>query len=182
MDLAGRDVRQEFGRSGRVFIEIVPPWLNRTASVTILAKGGPAANVPFRPTIGRLTNSRAGAHAAHSLIRFAPSSRRADAPSDPMTDSTISAGSIAFLGFGEAAHAFLDGWRTDADFKARISAYDIKTDSPDPRCGRRSEPTMWRRTSSARRPRPRRSPAPRRCSRSSPPIRRMRRRSPPCRA
>ena len=47
----------------------------------------------------------------------------------PMPDSTIS--SIAFLGFAEAARAFLDGWRTDPDFKARISAYDIKTDSPD---------------------------------------------------
>jgi 3-hydroxyisobutyrate dehydrogenase-like beta-hydroxyacid dehydrogenase len=51
--------------------------------------------------------------------------------SDPMPDSTISSGSIAFLGFGEAAHAFLDGWRTNSDFKARICAYDIKTDSPD---------------------------------------------------
>jgi len=46
-----------------------------------------------------------------------------------MPDSTIS--SIAFLGFGEAARAFLNGWRADPDFKARISAYDIKTDSPD---------------------------------------------------
>src|SRR6516162_7226089 len=46
-----------------------------------------------------------------------------------MLDSTIS--SIAFLGFGEAARAFLDGWRTDPDLKARICAYDIKTDSPD---------------------------------------------------
>jgi 3-hydroxyisobutyrate dehydrogenase-like beta-hydroxyacid dehydrogenase len=41
--------------------------------------------------------------------------------------------SIAFLGFGEAARAFLDGWRTGPDFRARISAYDIKTDSPDER-------------------------------------------------
>ena len=49
-----------------------------------------------------------------------------------MPDSTISSGSIAFLGFGEAAHAFLDGWRTEPDFKARVCAYDIKTDSPDP--------------------------------------------------
>jgi 3-hydroxyisobutyrate dehydrogenase-like beta-hydroxyacid dehydrogenase len=50
---------------------------------------------------------------------------------DPMPDSTIASGSIAFLGFGEAARAFLDGWRTSPDFKARICAYDIKTDSPD---------------------------------------------------
>ena len=27
-----------------------------------------------------------------------------------MTESTIRAGSIAFVGFGEAAHAFLDGY------------------------------------------------------------------------
>jgi 3-hydroxyisobutyrate dehydrogenase-like beta-hydroxyacid dehydrogenase len=44
---------------------------------------------------------------------------------------TITSGSIAFLGFGEAARAFLDGWRTNPGFKARISAYDIKTDSGD---------------------------------------------------
>ena len=50
-----------------------------------------------------------------------------------MAESTIDSGSIAFLGFGEAARAFLDGWRTNPGFKARISAYDIKTDSPDPR-------------------------------------------------
>jgi 3-hydroxyisobutyrate dehydrogenase-like beta-hydroxyacid dehydrogenase len=49
-----------------------------------------------------------------------------------MTQSTINSGSIAFLGFGEAARAFLGGWRTNPGFKARISAYDIKTDSPDP--------------------------------------------------
>ena len=49
-----------------------------------------------------------------------------------MTESTIRAGSIAFVGFGEAAHAFLDGWRTSPGFKAHISAYDIKTDSLDP--------------------------------------------------
>jgi 3-hydroxyisobutyrate dehydrogenase-like beta-hydroxyacid dehydrogenase len=49
-----------------------------------------------------------------------------------MLVSTLSSGSIAFLGFGEAAHAFLAGWRTEANFKARICAYDIKVDSPDP--------------------------------------------------
>jgi len=48
----------------------------------------------------------------------------------PMPDSTIS--SIAFLGFGEAARAFLDGWRTNPEFRARVCAYDIKTDSSDP--------------------------------------------------
>jgi 3-hydroxyisobutyrate dehydrogenase-like beta-hydroxyacid dehydrogenase len=48
-----------------------------------------------------------------------------------MAESTINSGSIAFLGFGEAARAFLDGWRGAPGFKARISAYDIKTDSPD---------------------------------------------------
>jgi 3-hydroxyisobutyrate dehydrogenase-like beta-hydroxyacid dehydrogenase len=49
-----------------------------------------------------------------------------------MPHSSISSGSIAFLGFGEAAHAFLDGWRTNAHFKSRVCAYDIKTDSPEP--------------------------------------------------
>src|SRR5271163_930057 len=48
-----------------------------------------------------------------------------------MPDTTLSSGSIAFLGFGEAAQAFLAGWRTNANFKARICAYDIKSDSPD---------------------------------------------------
>jgi hypothetical protein len=42
-----------------------------------------------------------------------------------MQDSTVSSGSIAFLGFGEAARAFLDGWRASARFQARVSAYDI---------------------------------------------------------
>ena len=46
---------------------------------------------------------------------------------------TIAAGAIAFIGFGEAARAFLDGWRTVPGFAARVSAYDIKTDSPDPK-------------------------------------------------
>ena len=43
------------------------------------------------------------------------------------------AGRIAFLGFGEAAQAFLKGWRSRPDFAARIVAYDVKTDSPEPR-------------------------------------------------
>lgn len=47
-----------------------------------------------------------------------------------VAESTINSGSIAFLGFGEAAHAFLHGWRSNPGFKASISAYDIKTDSP----------------------------------------------------
>ena len=38
---------------------------------------------------------------------------------------------IAFLGFGEAAQAFLKGWRSSSGFAAEIGAYDIKTDSPD---------------------------------------------------
>jgi 3-hydroxyisobutyrate dehydrogenase-like beta-hydroxyacid dehydrogenase len=40
---------------------------------------------------------------------------------------------IAFLGFGEAAQAFLAGWRTQPNFAARVVAYDVKTDSPDAR-------------------------------------------------
>jgi 3-hydroxyisobutyrate dehydrogenase-like beta-hydroxyacid dehydrogenase len=43
----------------------------------------------------------------------------------------MNSGSIAFLGFGEAARAFLDGWRTNGSFKAQVSAYDIMTDSCD---------------------------------------------------
>ncbi|MBV9287668.1 MAG: NAD(P)-dependent oxidoreductase, partial [Hyphomicrobiales bacterium] len=39
--------------------------------------------------------------------------------------------SIAFIGFGEAARAFLDGWRSRPGFDARVAAYDIKTESPD---------------------------------------------------
>jgi 3-hydroxyisobutyrate dehydrogenase-like beta-hydroxyacid dehydrogenase len=49
-----------------------------------------------------------------------------------MPESTIASGSIAFIGFGEAARAFLDGWRTRPGFSAGVAAYDIKTDSPDP--------------------------------------------------
>jgi len=49
-----------------------------------------------------------------------------------MPGSAIAAGSIAFIGFGEAARAFLDGWRTNPGFSARVAAYDIKTDSADP--------------------------------------------------
>src|SRR5271166_4603554 len=54
---------------------------------------------------------------------------------------SISAGAIAFMGFGEAARAFLDGWRTVPGFAARVSACDIKTDSPDPnvRAGKRAD-------------------------------------------
>lgn len=40
---------------------------------------------------------------------------------------------IAFLGFGEAAQAFLKGWRTQPAFAARVVAYDVKTDAPDAR-------------------------------------------------
>ena len=58
-----------------------------------------------------------------------------------MATSPISSGSIAFIGFGEAARAFLDGWRSEAGFGARVSAYDIKTDSPDAetRAGKRAD-------------------------------------------
>jgi len=58
-----------------------------------------------------------------------------------MANSTIASGSIAFIGFGEAARAFLDGWRSEPGFGARFAAYDIKTDSPDPetRAGKRAD-------------------------------------------
>ncbi len=54
---------------------------------------------------------------------------------------SIAAGAISFIGFGEAARAFLDGWRTVPGFAARMSAYDIKTDSPDAavRAGKRAD-------------------------------------------
>lgn len=42
------------------------------------------------------------------------------------------AGAIAFIGFGEAAQAFLAGFRSEPGFAAPVAAYDIKTDSPDP--------------------------------------------------
>ncbi len=38
---------------------------------------------------------------------------------------------IAFIGFGEAAQAFLAGWRSEPGFAADVAAYDIKTDLPD---------------------------------------------------
>ena len=63
-----------------------------------------------------------------------------------MASSTIAKGAIAFIGFGEAARAFLDGWRTVPGFAARVSAYDIKTDSPDPSVRAASAPTMSRPT------------------------------------
>ena len=48
-----------------------------------------------------------------------------------MTDGRNASVSIAFIGFGEAARAFLDGWRRRPGFEARVAAYDIKTDSSD---------------------------------------------------
>ncbi len=58
-----------------------------------------------------------------------------------MADETIAQGSIAFIGFGEAARAFLDGWRLEPGFAARVAAYDIKTDSPEAetRAGKRAD-------------------------------------------
>ena len=49
-----------------------------------------------------------------------------------MVGETAATASIAFIGFGEAAQAFLTGWRTVPGFAARVTAYDIKTDLPDP--------------------------------------------------
>lgn len=48
-----------------------------------------------------------------------------------MAESPDGIDHIAFLGFGEAAQAFLEGWRTQSGFRARVAAYDIKTDSSD---------------------------------------------------
>lgn len=53
---------------------------------------------------------------------------------------------IAFLGFGEAAQAFLKGWRTVEGFSAQVVAYDIKTDAADPavRAAKRADYAHWR--------------------------------------
>ncbi len=45
--------------------------------------------------------------------------------------AAAAAETIAFIGFGEAAQAFLAGWRTEPGFAALVTAYDIKTDAPD---------------------------------------------------
>ncbi len=50
-----------------------------------------------------------------------------------MATGPTGADRIAFLGFGEAAQAFLEGWRSRPDFAARVVAYDVKTDSSEPR-------------------------------------------------
>ena len=49
-----------------------------------------------------------------------------------MPDSAIATSSIAFLGFGEAAHAFLDGWRMNEGFKSRIPPTTSRPIRPDP--------------------------------------------------
>ena len=53
---------------------------------------------------------------------------------------------IAFLGFGEAAQAFLKGWRSVDVFDAEVAAYDIKTDAADPavRAAKRADYAHWR--------------------------------------
>ncbi len=48
-----------------------------------------------------------------------------------MSQSLSNVDTIAFLGFGEAAQAFLSGWRTNGEFAAEVAAFDIKTDLPD---------------------------------------------------
>ncbi len=47
-------------------------------------------------------------------------------------DANIPFDRIAFVGFGEAARAFLAGWRSRPGFDAAVAAYDVKTDSSDP--------------------------------------------------
>ena len=74
-----------------------------------------------------------------------------------MAGTTINEDSIAFIGFGEAARAFLDGWRTNPGFKARVSAYDIKTDSPDMQVRAAKRADYAAAMSLARRPRPKQS-------------------------
>jgi 3-hydroxyisobutyrate dehydrogenase-like beta-hydroxyacid dehydrogenase len=48
-----------------------------------------------------------------------------------MGEPETKTGAIAFIGFGEAAQAFLNGWRTVSGFAAVVTAYDIKTDASD---------------------------------------------------
>ncbi len=48
-----------------------------------------------------------------------------------MGEPDVKTGAIAFIGFGEAAQAFLGGWRTVPAFAAVVTAYDIKTDASD---------------------------------------------------
>ena len=57
----------------------------------------------------------------------------------------VNTGVIGLLGFGEAAQAFLKGWRSEADFSRRLVAYDIKTDAADPavRAGKRADYAAW---------------------------------------
>ncbi len=38
---------------------------------------------------------------------------------------------IAFVGYGEAARAFLAGWRTEPGFTTEVTAYDVKTDAAE---------------------------------------------------
>lgn len=53
------------------------------------------------------------------------------------TDRPVIGECIGFIGFGEAAAAFVEGWRGVADVK--ITAYDIKTDDPATRGGKRQD-------------------------------------------
>jgi len=48
-----------------------------------------------------------------------------------MATDSARPGRIAFIGFGEAARAFLAGWRGEAGFATPVVAYDIKTDAAD---------------------------------------------------
>ena len=43
---------------------------------------------------------------------------------------------IAFIGYGEAARAFLAGWRSEPGFAAAIVAYDVKTDAEPTRAAK----------------------------------------------
>ncbi|MBE0532356.1 MAG: NAD(P)-dependent oxidoreductase [Rhodospirillales bacterium] len=49
-------------------------------------------------------------------------------------------GRIAFIGFGEAAQAFLTGWRTVAE--VAVDAYDIKTDQTETRIAKQEDYRM----------------------------------------
>ena len=66
----------------------------------------------------------------------------------------MNTGVIGLLGFGEAAQAFLKGWRSEAEFDERLYAYDIKTDSADAaiRAGKQADYVAWHVTGAASAP------------------------------
>ena len=57
------------------------------------------------------------------------------------TDWTMTAAILAFIGFGEAAQAFCQGWA--GQHPAQVRAYDRKTDAADSAPGKRGDYARW---------------------------------------